>query len=106
MFKATNTSAAVRDAPSSWCRLDILGHRLYYACQVAGRCLAVWRGASAAGQALLPLWKQGKDGRRSVLVRSARTATCCSVCDVAKAPVGAEPPGRPWRLVGHEEKIW
>jgi hypothetical protein len=30
MFKATTTSAAVRDAPSSWCRLDILGHRLYY----------------------------------------------------------------------------
>jgi len=46
------------------------------------------------------------EGRHRGLVRAAPNAPCCAVSTVTDAPVGAEPPGWLWRLVGHKEKLW
>src|SRR6266700_2112167 len=57
----------------------------------------------------LLLWPPGPlsgEGRHRGLVRAAQNAPCCAVDTVTDAPVGAEPPGWLWRLVGNEEKLW
>jgi hypothetical protein len=94
MFKATNTSAAVRDAPSSWCRLDILGHRLYYGLPCVGSlprsvawCLFGWPGSAAAletGQGWTPQCPRAFCAHSYLLLRM-RCRQCYRWCGAAWA---------------------
>ena len=74
--------------------------------------LATWPEGIASTAAHLsflslpPTGPLSSEGHHWGLARAVQNAPWCAVSTVTDAPVGAEPPGWLWRLVGHEEKLW